>query len=173
MNTHIRFNSWKSIGLWLLLICLAISINGQDAEAKKISGSGKSLGPISESNVFPGDDPQHVITLMSTKGQDSTDDPTFGDVTVAHTELQDKKGSSAKVLGYRVHTHANGDKSFAYFEGTAIYTTEDGSEATFEGRWWITGGTGKYLGIVGEGTYKGWLKLPSVTYEWEGEYEIE
>lgn len=167
---------WGFLCLFFLTACLLFSLTlGQDAfaEAKKISGTGKITNPVSESNLFPGDDPAHMLTLRAAQAEDTTDDPDFGNVRVHFAETVDKKGNSATVKGYRVHTHPNGDKSFSHFEGTSIYTAADGSEGTFEGKWWITGGTGKYKGITGQGTYKGQVKLPAITYEWSGEYEIK
>jgi hypothetical protein len=49
-------------------------------------------------------------------------------------------------------------------------------EYTDEGKWWYTGGTGKFKGITGGGTGKtrGILgKLESAISEWTGEYELK
>jgi hypothetical protein len=51
--------------------------------------------------------------------------------------------------------------------------TTAGSETTLEGTWAFCGGTGKFAGITGQGTYRG--RMPSaseVEMSWEGRYEL-
>jgi hypothetical protein len=42
-------------------------------------------------------------------------------------------------------------------------------EVTYEGKWWYTGGTGKFEGITGGGTYKG----AGPAYEFDGQYTLK
>ena len=46
-------------------------------------------------------------------------------------------------------------------------------EVTFQGEWRYTGGTGRFKGITGNGTYKGELTAAGLTYEYQGAYEVK
>ena len=136
--------------------------------AAEFSGQGKSVGAVSVTNVFPGDAPDHMIVLVSSKAEDTSEDALYGNVSVHHTEIQDISGSSGTAWGYRTSTHANGDQSFHKFEGTMSNLAPDGSSGDFKGSWEFTGGTGKYAGITGSGTYEGKMVNSVATYTWEG-----
>jgi hypothetical protein len=61
------------------------------------------------------------------------------------------------------------------FTRAAVKTTPKPAgppEVTFEGKFWYTGGTGKFEGITGGGTYKNTL-TPSANYEFEGQYTLK
>jgi hypothetical protein len=65
---------------------------------------------------------------------------------------------------------ANGDKFFVRLQGAA--TLKDGAVDTEEGKWTMTGGTGKLKGIKGGGMYKGKGGPEGTTAEVEGEYQF-
>ncbi len=50
-------------------------------------------------------------------------------------------------------TAANGDLLFGAFEGT--WTDVPPAPVTFQGTFWITGGTGRFEGVTGSGSYHG------------------
>ncbi len=50
-------------------------------------------------------------------------------------------------------TAANGDLLFGAFEGT--WTDVPPAPVTFQGTFWITGGTGRFEGVTGSGSYQG------------------
>jgi hypothetical protein len=50
-------------------------------------------------------------------------------------------------------TAANGDQLFGAFEGT--WTGIPPNPVTFLGTFWLTGGTGRFEGVTGNGTYSG------------------
>jgi hypothetical protein len=66
----------------------------------------------------------------------------------------DVSGTRCHQSGYHVSNMANGDKIFVRFSGTATMT-KDGKPVANEGAWSYIGGTGKFKGIKGKGTYKG------------------
>jgi hypothetical protein len=69
--------------------------------------------------------------------------------------------------GYEEITDKDGDKIYMTFEANKV--REDGSEGT----WSFPGGTGKYNGITGKGTWISYNVAPMQSYaDWEGEYEL-
>jgi hypothetical protein len=70
--------------------------------------------------------------------------------------------------------YSSGDKVFSSVEGTVKTMPKPAGppEVTFEGKFWYTGGTGKFEGITGGGTYKNTL-TPGANYEFEGQYTLK
>ncbi|HLV93709.1 MAG TPA: hypothetical protein VKS44_00845 [Candidatus Acidoferrales bacterium] len=66
----------------------------------------------------------------------------------------DGSGTRFHTVGYHVSNMANGDKIFVRFSGTNTMT-KDGKPVADGGTWSYIGGTGKFKGIKGKGTYKG------------------
>ena len=78
--------------------------------------------------------------------------------------------------GYTVTTNKDGDKSFSKSQGkvTTVMSDKGIPLVSFEGTWEFTGGTGKWAGIQGKGTYKGKFIGPGIfTYDMEGESSIK
>jgi hypothetical protein len=62
----------------------------------------------------------------------------------------------------------NGDKAFVRWQGT-----DSMKEGTSEGKWTYIGGTGKFKGLKGGGTYKGkYAQDGTVSFDVEGEYTM-
>lgn len=166
------------MGLFIFVTLLLSSLfQSQDAYAgvKKISGTGKSTAVVSETKMYPEDVPGHEVTLINFLGLDNSADPDFKTSQVNSVGISDLIAGTGTDKGYRAVTHPGGDKTFASYEGTSkTVTKSDGSsDTTFEGTWWFTGGTGKFKGISGGGTYNGKTTREGYTYEWEGEYDIK
>jgi hypothetical protein len=84
----------------------------------------------------------------------------------------DGSGTKFRLNGYLVSNMANGDKVFVRFSGTETMT-KDGKPDTSVGTWSYTGGTGKFKGITGKGTYKGKADASgNLVSEAEGEYTL-
>jgi hypothetical protein len=89
-------------------------------------------------------------------------------VSVSMDEINGDKSTST---GYHTATLANGDKTVAHFHGTAI--SKNGMFQSGGGTWTFTGGTGKFKGIKGKGTFKGTPNPDgTVTYKVDGEYSL-
>ncbi len=165
--------SFSVVMLWLLGSLLQI----QEAYAggKKVLGTGKVDAIQSRVVMSPGDNPQHEVTLTSRRDVWQSADPDWNNVQTHHVVYTDYTAGTGAHRGNIVAVRPSGDKTFSAFEGmTKTVTKPDGSpEATFEGKLWLTGGTGKFTGITGGGTYKGQLTKAGLTYEWEVEYEIK
>jgi hypothetical protein len=85
------------------------------------------------------------------------------------TETMDINGNTMRVRGVHVGTMANGDKNFSWYQGTS--DAKDGSLQTAKGTWGFTGGTGKFKGLKGKGTYSCAPSGDGVACEVEGEYQ--
>jgi hypothetical protein len=159
--------------LWLL----GSLLQTQEAYAagKKVLGTGKVDAILSLVVMSPGDNPQHEVTLTSRRDVWQSADPDWNNVQTHHVVYTDHTAGTGAHRGNIVGVRPSGDKTFSAFEGTMKTVTKpDGSpEVTFEGKIWATGGTGKFTGITGGGTYKGQLTKAGITYEWEVEYEIK
>ncbi len=142
------------------------------AQGKKLVGSGKAGAVLSETKMLPGDDPKHELTLA--RRLDVQRDDLVGDAQVSVLAISDLVAGNGANRGYRAVTAADGDKTFAGYEGTTKTAMKAGGppDVTFEGKWWFIGGTGKFSGLTGSGTYRGQLTPAGVTYEYEGQYEI-
>jgi hypothetical protein len=69
-----------------------------------------------------------------------------------------------------MNRHPNGDTDRGSFAGRI---TTDAAGATMEGTWKFSGGTGRFAGLSGSGTYKGRIVSPTeVENAWEGSYQL-
>jgi hypothetical protein len=156
---------------WLL----ASTMQSQDAhaEGKKITGSGKATALLSETKILPGDDPNHAITFLRRLDTDMSDQ--FGNGQASVVNVADEVAGTGPHRGYRSVTVLGGDQSFAAYEGVTKTVAKSGGppEVTFQGKWWYTGGTGRFTGIKGGGTYTGQLTPAGLSYEYHGEYELK
>jgi len=155
------------------LLLVAVPTRESFAESKKISGSGSATAVLSETKMLPGDDPSHVITFLRRLDTDKNDQ--FGDGQATIVNVDDAVAGTGPHRGYRIWTGTSGDQSFVAYEGrtTAVVKPSGPPEATFQGKWWYTGGTGKFQGITGGGTYRGALDAKGLTYQYEGDYEMK
>ena len=158
--------------IWILALALPLQAS---AEEKKITGSGELVAILSQTKMYPGDDPQHEVTLSNLHEIDRCDDPALDNADVKVVGVSDYTAGSGEHWGYRMVTLPDGDQTFASYEGTTVTVAgEEGNpKTTFSGKWWYTSGTGKFKGIRGSGTYSGRMAETGLTYEWEGSYSTE
>ena len=125
------------------------------AAQTKISGTLTCAKPNPEYTLDVGDRAGHVFVLAKSacswtkpiriEGVDTKDSH---DVNVV-----DGDAANSDSNGYDISNMANGDKVFIRFSGTDR-STKDG-EPLSTGTWRFVGGTGKFKGIMGKGTYRG------------------
>jgi hypothetical protein len=131
------------------------------------SFSGRSA---SQSTVSLHDTSNHDLSLMEVRGVQKSQDQKWNNARITYWGTADLIAGSGPQRGYFVNEHADGDRDFGTFEGR-IQTS--GQQATMEGNWTFTGGTGKYQGLTGGGTYKGRLTSPvEVENNWDGNYQL-
>ena len=157
-------------------VVVSLSFSAQAAEKKKITGTNKWGPPISRT-VVPlgsGDDPKHQLVVLAIyRATTTSPDPDFDGTEVIAYEQADDVAGTGTASGHYVRFHKNGDIDYGTYENTHKTTVkEDGSwETTWEGTWKVTGGTGKFKNIKGEGTYRGKATVQEAITEWEGEVE--
>ena len=158
--------------VWAIAFGL-VSIIHLVAQKRKISGTLSCAKPDPEYTVDIGDRPGHVFVLaksacswtrpMQIEGVNTKDSR---DVNVV--DVDDAVSNSN---GYDVSNMANGDKVFIHFSGTDR-SLKDGKPLS-TGTWRYIGGTGKFKGIMGKGTYKGTPDASgNYVSEVDGEYAL-
>jgi hypothetical protein len=149
---------------------------GGDAHAhrRKVSGVARPMVALAEVRMPAGDDPQHDVTLSHLTGVLKSTDPNFNDVKVHEVTFSDCVAGTGTHRGYDVNIHPGGDKTFTRHEGVTrtVVMLKEAPQTTFEGKWWCTGGTGRFAGITGRGTYRGRVTPTGLAYVFEGEYEM-
>ena len=135
---------------------------------KRLSGTSQCGKPDTQQAVQAGDAPGHTFVLIQVRcpwpkpleldGVAAKED----EVTV----VQELTGSKATERGYVVGTFVNGDKVFVRTEGTGV--VKDGAVQGSEGTWRYVGGTGKFKGVTGKGTYR----YNGTTTQVEGQYRL-
>ncbi len=158
----------------ITLACLIVLALATAASAQtKISGTLKCNKPDPSYAIEVGDRPGHAfgidrVACTWTKPLEMAGIQAKEGYSVGFGE---SSGSKANARGYHVSTMANGDKTYVRFQGTD--TMKEGKPQSSQGTWSYTGGSGKYKGLKGKGTYRGTATADGgMTYEVEGEYEL-
>ena len=117
-----------------------------------------------------GDQDDHQMLLAQVQGSQASPDPNWDGATITYSALLDLVAGAGTQRGYFVNVRPDGDRDWGTFEG-AITTV--GEELRCEGTWKIVGGSGRFEGIVGNGTFS--MRMPSpeaVETAWDGVYEV-
>jgi len=112
----------------------------------------------------------HALTLVEVAGTQKSPDPLWNGARITYWGTADLVNGNGPQKGYWCNERADGDHDWGTFEGKI--TTSD-QQASMEGTFRFTGGTGKFKGLTGGGKYKG--HFPSavdVVNEWDGEYTL-
>jgi hypothetical protein len=160
------------VGVIAAFVVVSLSFSAQAAEKKKVMGTDK-LGQPSRTAVYPGDDPNHELVLYTRRDTTTSSDPVWNETEVMiYGQLDQVVPGTGTHRGYSRRLFKNGE-IYGSFEGMHKITfKEDGSrEATWEGTWKVTGGTGKFENIKGGGTYRGKFTAEGAFSDWEGEVE--
>lgn len=135
----------------------------------KISGS-FSAYISAETTLFPEDQPNHQVQLAEAHAAQRSDDPGWNNGRLTYCGVTDLVSGKGTQKGYFVTEHTDGDRDCGTFEGR-ITTT--GGQATIEGTFTFTNGTGKLKGVRGNGTFKGRQVSPTeMEMSWTGAYEV-
>jgi len=124
----------------------------------------------SQSTLSLQDTPNHDLTLLEVRGTQKSQDENWTNAKIVYWGTTDLVSGSGPQRGYFVNEHADGDRDFGTFEGRVQISAQ---QASMEGTWKFTGGTGKYQGLTGGGTYKGrFTSAVDVENNWEGTYQL-
>jgi hypothetical protein len=116
------------------------------------------------------DQPNHELQTVEIAGVQRSPDPGWHDSRMVYWSTADIHSGHGVERGYFVNERAGGDRDWGTFEGTLEAT---GTAVTTEGTFTFTGGSGKFNGITGNGTYRGRMTSPAqVDVEWKGAYQL-
>ena len=131
------------------------------------SFSGKAT---SQTIAYVNDVPNHELHLNEIRGEQKSTDNHWNNAAITYWSTVDLIAGNGSQRGYFLNVHEDGDSDSGSFEGR-VTTTPQGM--TLEGSWKFNGGTGKFNGLTGGGTYKGRLTSPTqVEMTWDGAYQL-
>ncbi len=153
---------------------VALTLIASAGAQTKISGAVTCGKPDINHAVPVGDSKTHVILIQQTKctwtkplemeGLQAKED--------LGTGVSDVHGASSQDRGYDVTTMSNGDKIYSRNQGTSKLKGEMPDSG--EGKWSFSGGTGKFKGLTGGGTFTLMGNTDgSVTVNIEGQYSLK
>ncbi len=116
------------------------------------------------------DQPNHELNLAEVSGIQKTSDEKWNNAAITYWGATDVTGGKGRQSGYFVNDHGADGRDFGTFEGKVAMNR---GEFTVEGAWQYSGGSGKFEGITGGGTFKTRMTSPrEVDATWQGAYEL-
>jgi hypothetical protein len=154
---------------------LLAAVQPAAAQTGTFTATGKVTALLAETKMRLADKAGHELNMVRRLDTLSYSDPVLGSGQAIVLSTNDVIAGSGTNRGYFEIAHPTGDKTFTSFEGTVTATPKPGGppEVTFEGKWSYVGGTGKFTGITGGGTYKGGLTPAGPAYEFGGRYTLK
>ncbi len=148
MRAELRFGSALVLAGAFVLVLTAETLAAQTLKGRhELHGS-----PDATKVLEVGDRPGHVMILAQARGVSLLEGGDTAQVT--GTEVLDHSNGNGPYHGYEVLTFRDGSTIMDEFEGMDE-TTPDGKDVNFNGRFTITGGSGRFAGIRGKGTHRG------------------
>ncbi len=148
--------------LWFTIVAGALLAFASAPAAwaqKTVNEKGRVVYHFVKTEVMQvGDVPGHIIGIVDASGLVFTD---TGEVGIFSNKISlDLINGTGSHQSYTVNTFE--DRSTMVSVGKGITTARPDGTSTFEGRYTYTGGTGRYAGIKGGGSYTG-KRLAPVT----------
>ncbi len=122
------------------------------AHGQDLGTSRRVQGTVEINTVEVGDVPGHVVGVVEFKGLTFFADGEIA--THANPATFDLTNGSGPHQGYVVHHFDDGSTSIERYQGEARLSA-DGKRTTVSGTFQCIGGTGRFAGLTGEGTYRG------------------
>ena len=154
--------------IFFVILALAASASAQS----KFSGTAKCGKLEKDFRIEVGDQPGHVFQLILVKcpylkgeiaGVQVKEEIDTGFYDIS------KDSATGRLSGFM--NMSNGDKTYVGAEATMVL--KNGAPQTENGKWNISGGTGKFTHLKGKGTYKATFAADgTATVEVQGEYEF-
>ena len=146
---------------------LSSSVNA--GEQGKWHATAAAVATSTKSITIP-DKKDHFVYLGEFDGVVFTDGGGF--LNNARYQIADVQDSAAAIVpggetGYKIFTATDGGQVFGKYQAT------EAAPPIYKGTWQFTGGTGKYQGIKGHGTWTYHSMTDTTGYDFlEGEYEL-
>ena len=116
------------------------------------------------------DQPKHELNVAEIGGTQKSADENWNNAAINYWGTMDVLGGKGSQRGYFVNDHGKDGRSWGAFEGKVA---TNGAEFTIEGTYQFTGGSGKFKGLAGNGTFKTKMNSPrDVEATWMGKYEL-
>ena len=116
------------------------------------------------------DRPSHTLDLAEITGRQKSSDERWNNASITYWGFTDIIEGKCTQRGYFVNSHGGEDRDWGTFEGKVATIS---GQITVEGTWQFTGGSGKFSGLAGNGTFKTRLTSPTdVEASWQGTYEL-
>jgi hypothetical protein len=141
---------WQSAAL-AFLVAAGVVVPAL-ALAQDLGTSRRVQGTAEVTSVEVGDVPGHVVGVVEFKGLTFFADGEIA--THSNPATFDLTNGSGPHQGYVIHYFDDGSTSIERYEGEAKLST-DGKRTTVEGTFQCVGGTGRFAGLKGQGTYRG------------------
>jgi hypothetical protein len=149
--------------LWFAILAVAILAGFlalSQAGAETVKDKGRSIYHFVKTEVMKvGDVPGHVVGVVDTSGLAFFD---TGEVAnLSQKIILDLTNGTGPHRAYFVDTFEDGSTLTGIAEGTT--TAREGGISTFEGKITYTGGSGRFAGIKGGGSYTGKRMAPAAS----------
>ena len=133
--------------------------------------SGSFLGSVRvQTAVALTDQSNHELNLAEIGGTQKCTDEKWNNAAITYWGTTDAVDGKGTQTGYFTHIHGEGDRDWGTFEGKVATS---GAVMTVEGTWQFAGGSGKFKGLTGKGTFKTRMSSPrDVEATWQGAYEL-
>jgi hypothetical protein len=157
------------------LVTLGLCLAAAAAAQTKIAGTGKCGKPETQHSIEVGDRPGHMIVIVKQACTWTAPIEMEGVKAKGYTTaiVSDVSGQKAMDRGYVVVTMEDGDKAFVRVNAGTSTMGKDGQPESDEGTWSYTGGTGKFKGLKGQGSYQGKAGADGFMDTIEGEYSLK
>jgi hypothetical protein len=145
--------SWAFF-LALLLSGSLVLLPGVSA-AEEVAG--RNVGHTQKIEMMEvGDVPGHFLGVNQSHGLVFyTKGPDKGEIAARmHTLIFDVVKGEGTITGHETKTFKDGSTLYIKFGGTQT-PIDEGKKAAYEGTWEVSGGTGRFAGAKGSGTWKG------------------
>ncbi len=116
------------------------------------------------------DQSNHELNIAEIGGTQKSKDEKWNNAAINYWGITDVVGGNGSQSGYFVNDHGENGRDWGTFEGRVA---TNGAEVTVEGKYQFTGGSGKFAGLSGDGTFKTKMSSPrDVEATWQGTYQL-
>jgi hypothetical protein len=116
------------------------------------------------------DQSNHELNVAEIGGTQKSTDEKWNNAAITYWGITDMVEGKGSQHGYFVNNHGENGRDWGTFEGRVA---TNGGELTVEGKWQFTGGSGKFNGLTGDGTFKSKMSSPrDVVCTWQGTFHL-
>jgi hypothetical protein len=133
--------------------------------------SGSFRGNIrAQSAISIPDQPNHSISIAEVTGIQKSSDENWNNAVCTYWAQVELTGNTGTQRGHYANDHGQSGYEYGHYEGKVSIVN---GQVIVEGSWESTRGTGKFLGLSANGTFRTRLASPTeIEVSWEGSYEL-